>query len=296
MTKCSSVLSSVTRYRSSKYGFWKSVSERRRESKYCCLYSQLGRTVLISGSWAHNLFRCRSLSTESQINQSVAGELLVIFPRQTGDTNPVHFFRKADGQVHDVLNNSLPDVIGPKSATNSQRGRESSTGYCLVDAEMYPGRFGLPLCESPVRRSSWGHNLFTRRSLSTESQTEQSVVIERLVTREDVESFARLSGDTNPIHLTGKAIVHGALLNSFLSGVIGTKLPGPGTILVSQTFKFPHPCHIGDTIIIQVSITDVRKISVCQYHISRKSDNQCLMEGEAKVIVVKDHHITEESK
>uniref|UniRef100_A0A146MDW1 Hydroxyacyl-thioester dehydratase type 2, mitochondrial n=1 Tax=Lygus hesperus TaxID=30085 RepID=A0A146MDW1_LYGHE len=176
----------------------------------------------------------------------------------------------------------------------SEHRRETSTDNSFRNvAAQHPGRLGLRLLGMqlgcPVRRfSSWAHNLSSRRYLSTEGQTEHSVVMERLVTREDVEAFARLSGDTNPVHFSGKALVHGALLNSFLSGVIGTKLPGPGTILVSQSFKFPNPCYIGDVIVIQVSVSDVRKISVCQYLVSRKSDNQSLMEGEAKVIVRKD--------
>ncbi|CAB0008482.1 unnamed protein product [Nesidiocoris tenuis] len=113
-----------------------------------------------------------------------------------------------------------------------------------------------------------------------------SVSVERLVTRDDVESFAKLSGDFNPIHFTDKKpIVHGALLNSFLSGVIGTKLPGPGTILSSQNFRYPNPCYAEDIIVIQVSVERLRKITTCEYRISRKSDDATLMEGSAKVII-----------
>nr|XP_046910695.1 dual specificity protein phosphatase 4-like isoform X2 [Dermatophagoides farinae] len=80
-----------------------------------------------------------------------------------------------------------------------------------------------------------------------------SVQIERLFTQEDVALFARLTHDDNPIHLNessaiqrnfAKPIVHGSLINGVISSLIGTKLPGYGSILIEQDLHFPNPCDI----------------------------------------------------
>lgn len=79
--------------------------------------------------------------------------------------------------------------------------------------------------------------------------------LERTFTQQDVDHFARLSGDTNPVHLDEAyaigtrfhgRIVHGALVASLISAVLGTKLPGPGAIYASQVIKFKAPIRVGD--------------------------------------------------
>jgi len=85
----------------------------------------------------------------------------------------------------------------------------------------------------------------------------QSAMFGRTVTEADIAAFAGVSGDTNPIHLHdgfarttrfGQRIAHGMLSGSFISTVIGTKLPGPGAVYISQTMNFKAPVIIGDTI------------------------------------------------
>ncbi|KAI7697907.1 Hydroxyacyl-thioester dehydratase type 2, partial [Sarcoptes scabiei] len=82
--------------------------------------------------------------------------------------------------------------------------------------------------------------------------TGQSVKIDRIFTSDDVEAFARLTNDFNPIHLNKNdaikfnfpdRIVHGALINGAISSVIGTILPGNGSILLHQDLNFPNPCN-----------------------------------------------------
>src|SRR5262249_7636582 len=79
----------------------------------------------------------------------------------------------------------------------------------------------------------------------------------KTVTEADIAAFAGVSGDTNPIHLHdgfarttrfGQRIAHGMLGSSFISTVIGTKLPGPGAVYVSQSLNFMAPVIIGHTI------------------------------------------------
>ena len=88
----------------------------------------------------------------------------------------------------------------------------------------------------------------------------------RTVTDADVVLFAGISGDINPVHMNNEyakatmfkgRIAHGMLTASFISTVLGTKLPGPGCIYVSQNLKFRAPVRIGDTVRTQVVITGI---------------------------------------
>lgn len=89
-----------------------------------------------------------------------------------------------------------------------------------------------------------------------------SASIVRTLTQEDIELFAVVSGDVNPAHLDPayaetdlfhKIIVHGMWSGALISAVLGTKLPGPGTIYISQDLHFGAPVGIGDTITTTVT-------------------------------------------
>ncbi len=84
-----------------------------------------------------------------------------------------------------------------------------------------------------------------------------SATVSRTITETDLRNFSGVSGDTNPMHLNeefarqtpfGGCIVHGMLTASLISAVVGTKLPGPGCIYMSQTLKFLAPVRVGDTV------------------------------------------------
>ena len=88
----------------------------------------------------------------------------------------------------------------------------------------------------------------------------------KTVTDADVVLFAGISGDVNPVHLNQEfadrtmfrgRIAHGMLTASFISTVIGTKLPGPGCIYISQNLKFKAPVRVGDTVNARVTISSV---------------------------------------
>ena len=90
--------------------------------------------------------------------------------------------------------------------------------------------------------------------------------LSRVLTREDIELFAVISGDVNPAHLDPeyaqgdafhRIIAHGMWGASLISTVLGTKLPGPGTIYLEQTLRFLAPVGIGDT--LEVSVTAIAK-------------------------------------
>lgn len=91
-------------------------------------------------------------------------------------------------------------------------------------------------------------------------------VLTRTFTDTDLRNFSGVSGDTNPMHLSedfakhtpfGGTIVHGMLTASLISAVIGTKMPGPGCIYMSQTLKFLAPVRVGDTVYAVVTVKEL---------------------------------------
>lgn len=88
----------------------------------------------------------------------------------------------------------------------------------------------------------------------------------KTITESDILVFAGVSGDTNPVHLNHEfasetmfegCIAHGMLTASFISTVIGTKMPGPGCIYVGQSLKFKGPVKAGDTVTARVTVTEL---------------------------------------
>ncbi len=112
-------------------------------------------------------------------------------------------------------------------------------------------------------------------------------VFAKTITDADIIVFAGISGDTNPVHLNHEfasetmfqgRIAHGMLTAAFISTVIGTKLPGPGCIYVSQTLRFKAPVKSGDTVQAHCTIT---KMIPEKKFIELKT--QCMVNG--KVVV-----------
>jgi 3-hydroxybutyryl-CoA dehydratase len=89
---------------------------------------------------------------------------------------------------------------------------------------------------------------------------------EHVVTAADVEAFAAVSGDHNPVHLDEAyakttrfkgRIAHGLLVASFISTVLAAKLPGPGTVYLGQTLSFKAPVRLGDKVEARVTVSEV---------------------------------------
>ena len=117
----------------------------------------------------------------------------------------------------------------------------------------------------------------------------------RTVTEADVILFAGVSGDQNPVHLNQEfaegtrfkgRIAHGMLTASFISTVLGNKLPGPGCIYVSQNLKFRAPVRCGDTVAATATIADIvlEKKRVIMQTVCRVGD-VTVIEGEAVLMV-----------
>ena len=96
-----------------------------------------------------------------------------------------------------------------------------------------------------------------------------SATLERIVYEQDLIDFAKISGDTNPIHLNkkfaaksifGEQVSHGMLVASFISAVFGTIFPGPGWIYISQNIEFKAPVFIRDKVLVNVKVTKILKL------------------------------------
>ena len=95
----------------------------------------------------------------------------------------------------------------------------------------------------------------------------QSAEYSKAVTEADIQMFAAVSGDVNPLHLDpefaagtrfGERIAHGMLTASFISAALAMELPGPGCIFMEQSLKFRLPVKIGDVITVKLTVTDMQ--------------------------------------
>ncbi|MFL2679708.1 MAG: MaoC family dehydratase [Alphaproteobacteria bacterium] len=123
----------------------------------------------------------------------------------------------------------------------------------------------------------------------------QSVSLQKKITEKDIMDFSTLTGDTNPVHVNDdfakktifkERIAHGFLSASLISTVIATKLPGPGSIYLSQNLKFLAPVFIDDEVVTKVTIKNIdllkkRVLLITESFISEKK----IITGEALVLV-----------
>ncbi len=119
--------------------------------------------------------------------------------------------------------------------------------------------------------------------------------MEREVTQEVINLFAEVSGDYNPVHVDPEfaatsqfkgVIAHGILSAAYISTVLGTQLPGPGSIYMGQTLKFRAPVRPGDKVVTICTVKEVIRekkrvhlITIC------KVGETIVLEGEATMLV-----------
>ncbi|MGE5501932.1 MAG: MaoC family dehydratase [Ignavibacteriales bacterium] len=123
----------------------------------------------------------------------------------------------------------------------------------------------------------------------------QSAELTKTVTEGDIQSFAEVTGDNNPVHLDEAyaaatpfktRIAHGMLSAGYISAVIGTQLPGPGAIYIGQNLRFKRPVKIGDAVTATATITaiDTEKARVTLETVCTV-DGKPVVEGEATIMV-----------
>ncbi len=144
-------------------------------------------------------------------------------------------------------------------------------------------RTGVPV-EDPVRAYGFEELVVGQRA-----------TLMRTVMARDVEAFARISGDVNPLHVCdrfaaqtrfGQRIAHGFFTGSLVSALLGTRLPGPGAIYLSQSLQFLAPVRIGDVVDASVEVVELvvsrrRARFFCECLV----DGRAVLEGEAWLAV-----------
>ena len=118
------------------------------------------------------------------------------------------------------------------------------------------------------------------------------------ITTEMIRAFSELSGDSNPLHydeeyakrtVFGRVVAHGMLTASLISTVLGSILPGPGTIYLEQYLKFTRPVYPGDRVTAEVEVTEVvekgSKAIVTLRTTCVNQRNEVVIDGWAKVMV-----------
>jgi 3-hydroxybutyryl-CoA dehydratase len=118
--------------------------------------------------------------------------------------------------------------------------------------------------------------------------------LEHTFSAAQVADFARLSGDTNPIHLDQEAarragfereVVHGVLVTGLISRLLGTRLPGPGTILLQQQLRYLRPVYPDQAVRAFVEVTTVRTDKPVFGLRTWVETGEVVLEGEATVVV-----------
>ncbi len=125
-------------------------------------------------------------------------------------------------------------------------------------------------------------------SLSVGRKARRSLTL----TADHVKTFAQLTGDYNPLHFDpefaartkfGKLVVQGGLTTGLLHALVAMDLPGPGTVFLSQSWKFTAPVYIGDTITAEaeiVSVHDTKPVCELKVRVTRQT-GETVLEGEA---------------
>lgn len=111
----------------------------------------------------------------------------------------------------------------------------------------------------------------------------QSANISKTISESDVYSFAGITGDFNGVHVNeiiarksifGKRVAHGMLVGSLISAVLGTKLPGEGTIYLEQNLQFLKPVYFGDTVTATVTVSEILNEEKGIYKLETVIENQ----------------------
>lgn len=127
-------------------------------------------------------------------------------------------------------------------------------------------------------------------------QLGDTATLSKTITDEDIQTFAKLTGDQNPVHLDdefakgtrfGRRIAHGMLGASLISALLANKLPGRGAVYLSQSLRFVAPVYPGDTVTASATVTKIKegKPIITLETICTNERGQRLIEGEAVILL-----------
>jgi len=131
----------------------------------------------------------------------------------------------------------------------------------------------------------------------------QKASFEKTIGERDIQLFAAMSGDRNPVHLDAEfargtlfkeRIAHGMLSGALISAAVACTLPGPGTIYLGQTMKFTRPVKLGDTLVVRLEILE--KLPKNRVRVATQVYNQneeIVVDGEAEVLAPRKQETVE---
>jgi acyl dehydratase len=116
----------------------------------------------------------------------------------------------------------------------------------------------------------------------------------RTFTADDVEAFAQLSGDRNPLHFdaafaaatrVGRLVVQGGLTTGLFNALVAMELPGPGSVFLHQEWDYPAPVFVGDTVTAEATVIETRadKPITRLRCVARRADGTEVLRGECLV-------------
>jgi acyl dehydratase len=116
----------------------------------------------------------------------------------------------------------------------------------------------------------------------------------RTIGGDDVDAFARISGDRNPLHFdrdfaartrAARLIVHGGLTTALFNALVAMELPGPGSVFLHQEWDYPAPVYIGDTVTAEAEVIEARadKPITRLRCVARRQDGVEVLRGECLV-------------
>ena len=123
-------------------------------------------------------------------------------------------------------------------------------------------------------------------------KTGQKATRSMTITPGHIKLYAEMTGDRNPLHFDetfaaqtkfGKLVAQGGLTTGILHALVAMDMPGPGTVFLSQSWKFPAPVYIGDTITAEAEVLEVHESKPVSHlrMVVRRQTGEVVLEGEA---------------
>lgn len=131
----------------------------------------------------------------------------------------------------------------------------------------------------------------------------QTASYSKTVEERDIQLFAAVSGDRNPVHLDAEyaattmfkeRIAHGMFSGALISAAVACELPGPGTIYLGQSMRFTLPVKLGDTLTVRLEILE--KLPKFRVRVATRvfnQNNELVVDGEAEILAPRKQQTVE---